>query len=77
MTATITLYHPIHAPDGQPVYADSGSLTTYADDGWVDDSAKIGVNPWGEDHEHGVAKRHLEYLSGEVPGISPGCCFPL
>ena len=57
---------------GNPVYADSGSLTTHADDGWVDDPAKIGVNPWGKDHEHGVAKRHLEYLSGEVPGISPG-----
>ena len=72
MTGTITLYHPIHAPDGQPVYTDSGPLTKYADDGWVDDPAKIGVNPWGDDHDHHVAKRHREYLSGELPGISPG-----
>ena len=72
MTRTIKLYHPIHAPDGQPVYTDSGPLTTYADAGWVDDPAKIGVNPWGDDHEHHVAGRHREYLSGELPGISPG-----
>ncbi len=64
--------HPIHAPDGQPVYTDSGRLTTYADDGWGDDPAKIGVNPWGDDHDHHVAKRHREYLSCELPGISPG-----
>lgn len=72
MAGTVTLYHPIHAPDGQPVHTDSGPLTTYADDGWVDDPAKIGVNPWDDDHEHHVGKRHREYLSGELPGISPG-----
>ena len=72
MTGTITLYHPIYAPDGQPVYTDNGPLTSYADDGWVDDPAKIGVNPWGEDHERDVATRHLKYLSGELPGIAPG-----
>ena len=72
MTGTITLYHPIHAPDGQPVATDIGPLTAYADDGWVDDPAKIGVNPWGKDHEQAVARRHLKYLSGELPGISPG-----
>lgn len=72
MTGTITLYHPMHAPDGQAVFTDGGPLTTYADDGWVDDPAKIGVNPWGDDHEHHVAKRHREYLSGKLPGISPG-----
>ncbi len=72
MTGTVTLYHPVHAPEGQPVYTDSGPPTSYADRGWVDDPAKIGVNRWGEDHERDVAKRHLEYLSGEVPGISTG-----
>ena len=72
MTGTITLYHPIHAPDGQPVYTDSGPLTTYADEGWVDDPAKIGVNPWGKDHQRAVDNRHIEYLSGELPGISSG-----
>ena len=69
MTGTITLYHPVHAPDGHPVYTDSGPLTSYADDGWVDDSAKIGVNTWGDERKHDVARRHLEYLSGEIPGI--------
>jgi len=72
MTGTITLYHPVHAPDGHPVYTDSGPLTSYADDGWIDDSAKIGVNTWGDERKHDVARRHLEYLSGEIPGISPG-----
>ena len=72
MTGTITLYHPVRAPDGQPVYTDSRPLASYADDGWVDDPAKIGVNPWGEDHENDVARRHLEYLSGKIPGIAPG-----
>ena len=72
MTGTTMLYHPVHAPDGQPFATDSGNLTSYADEGWVDDPAKIGVNPWGEDHRHAVAKRHLEYLSGDIPGISPG-----
>ena len=72
MTGIAKLYHPIHAPNGQSFDSDSGPLKPYADDGWVDDPAKIGVNPWGEDHEHAVAKRHLEYLSGEIPGISPG-----
>ena len=71
MTGTTMLYHPVHAPDGQPFATDSGNLTSYADEGWVDDPAKIGVNPWGEDHRHAVAKRHLEYLSGDIPGISP------
>ena len=72
MTGTTMLYHPVHAPNGQPFDTDSGPLASYADEGWVDDPAKIGVNPWGENHEHAVAKRHLEYLSGEIPGISPG-----
>ena len=72
MTGTITLYHPAHAPEGQPVYIDSRPMASYADDGWVDDPAKIGVNPWGEDHENDVARRHLEYLSGDIPGIAPG-----
>ena len=72
MTGNTILYHPVHAPDGQPFDTDSNPLKSYADEGWVDDPAKIGVNPWGEDHRHAVAKRHLGYLSGELPGISPG-----
>ncbi|MDE0390805.1 MAG: hypothetical protein OXI57_01905 [Rhodospirillales bacterium] len=72
MTGTITLYHPVHAPDGQPVYTDGGPLASYADEGWVDDPAKIGVNRRGENHSHEVARRHLEYMSGEIPGIAPG-----
>ncbi len=72
MTGTTMLYHPVHAPNGQTFDTDSGPLTSYADEGWVDSPAKIGVNPWGEGNEHAVAKRHLEYLSGKVPGISPG-----
>ena len=72
MTGATILYHPAHAPDGQRFETDGGALKSYADEGWVDDPAKIGVNPWGEGHEHAVAKRHLEYLSGELPGISPG-----
>lgn len=72
MTGTITLYHPIHAPGGQPVSTESGPLTTYANDGWVDDPAKIGVNPWGEDRKHDVARCHREYLMGKLPGISSG-----
>ena len=72
MSGTAMLYHPVHAPEGQPFYTDSDPLTSYADQGWVDDPSKIGVNPWGEDHKQAVAKRHLEYLSGEIPGISPG-----
>jgi len=47
-------------------------LTSYANKGWVDDAAKIGVNPWGDDHKRDVAMRHPEYLSGEIPAISPG-----
>ena len=72
MSGTVTLYHPVNAPDGQPFDTNSDPLASYAEEGWVDDPAKIGINPWGEDQEHGVAKRHLEYLSGEIPGISPG-----
>ena len=72
MAGIAKLYHPVHAPNGQSFDTDSGPLMAYADEGWVDDPAKIGVNPWGEGHEHAVAKRHLEYLSGEIPGISPG-----
>lgn len=72
MSGRAMLYHPVYAPEGQPFCTDSGPLESYADQGWVDDPAKIGVNPWGEEHKHAVAKRHLEYLSGEIPGISPG-----
>lgn len=72
MSGTVTLYHPVHAPDGQPFDTDSGPLASYADEGWVDDPAKIGINRWGEDQKHAVAKGHLEYLSGDIPGISPG-----
>ena len=72
MTGTTMLYHPVHAPDGQLFDTDGGPLTSYADAGWVDNPAKIGVNPWGGDHEQAVAERHLEYLSGAIPGISPG-----
>ena len=71
------LYHPVHAPEGQLFDTNSGPLASYADQGWVDDPAKIGVNPWDEDHKHAVAKRHLEYLSGEIPGISPGRGSPV
>ena len=74
MTGTIRLYHPIHAPHEQAVFTDSSPLTMYADDGWVDDPAKIGVNPWVDDREHHDARHHREYLSGELPGISAGYC---
>ncbi len=66
MTRTVTLYYPIHAPDGQPFFTESGPLSAYVDEGSVDAPAKIGVNPWGDDYKHDVAKRHLEYLSGEL-----------
>ena len=72
MRGTITLYHSLHAPEGKPVSTECGPLTSYADDGWVDDPAKIGLNRWGKDQEHDAAKRHRENLSGELPGISPG-----
>lgn len=72
MTGPVKLYNPVHAPGGQTFGSDGRPLTSYADEGWVDDPAKIGVNPWGADHEHEVARRHLEYLSGAIPGISPG-----
>ena len=71
MSGTVTLYHPVNAPDGQPFDTNGDPLASYAEEGWVDDPAKIGINRWGEDQRHAVAKRHLEYLSGETPGISP------
>ena len=49
MTGTTLLYHPVHAPDGQPFETHSGPVAPYADEGWVDDPAKIGANPWDED----------------------------
>ena len=71
MTAT-TLYHPLHAPDGQNYENISEQMERCAQDGWVDDPAKIGVNPWGPAHVHDVRERHTKYLSGKLRGIESG-----
>ena len=44
------------------------SLDASAKEGWVDDPAKIGVNPWGRGQANAVAARHNSYRCGEIPG---------
>ena len=66
-------WHPVHAPKGKLFPIDDRSLPPCADQGWVDHPAKLGVNdqPQGRDDDPGIVKIHHEYLSGEIPGISP------
>ena len=70
--AVIKLYHPLHAPDGQNFENISEQLERRAQDGWVDNSAKIGVNQWGRDQADAVREHHKKYLSGKQRGIESG-----
>ena len=71
MTAT-KLYHPLHAPEGQTFENNLRQMEMCAQDGWVDDPAKIGVNPWGASHDDAVREKHTRYLSGKERGIESG-----
>ena len=69
------LYHPIDAPEGWKFAGTEESLRSLADQGWVDNPAKIGVNAWSD--KSPKIKRHIQqiqdsYLSGEIPGIGGG-----
>lgn len=70
MPGRIRLYHPMHAPEGQDFETDGRSLRAYEAQGWVDDPAKAGVNPWGEDMAAGVVSKHVEYQEGRIHGIA-------
>ena len=71
MTVT-KLYHPLHAPSGQNYENNPEQMEKCAQDHWVDDPAKIGVNPWGSAHVDAVRERHTKYLSGKLRGIESG-----
>ena len=72
MPGLTRLYHPILAPEGQDFETDGLSLITYETQGWVDDPAKAGMNPWGGDMAAGVKNRHVEYQEGRLRGIASG-----
>ena len=72
MPGRTRLYHPMHAPEGQDFETDGQSLRAYESQGWVDDPAKAGVNPWGEDMAAGVVSKHAEYQEGRIHGIALG-----
>ena len=63
------LYHWSLAPEGQRFDVTSVCLETLAKEGWVDNPAKIGLNPWGPDQAVGVAANHDRYRRGEIPGM--------
>ena len=69
MAEDTLLYHWRHAPQGRRFDVTSVSLDALAKEGWVDDPAKIGVNPWGRGHANAVAARHNSYRRGEIPAI--------
>ena len=71
MTATM-LYHPLHAPNGQNFENILEQFEMRAQDGWVDNPAKIGINPWGTAHADAVREHHKKYLSGKQRGIESG-----
>ena len=71
MTAT-RLYHPLHAPGGQTFENILEQLERRAQEGWVDNPAKIGVNPWGPGHVDAVREHHKKYLNGKQSGIELG-----
>ena len=69
MAGRTMLYHAVHARSGQ-VFEDIVNAVARSKDGWVDDPAKIGMNPWGPDEAAAVEQKHWKYLSGEEPGIN-------
>lgn len=71
MAGRTTWYHPVHARSGQ-AFEDDLDAAARSKDGWVDNSAKIGVNRWGPDEAAAVERKHRKYLSGEEPGIDDG-----
>ena len=70
MPGLTRLYHPILAPAGQDFETDGLSPRLYEAQGWVDDPAKAGTNPWGEDMAAGVASKHVEFQEGRIRGIA-------
>ena len=69
MAEDTLLYHRRHAPQGRRFDVTPVSLDALAKEGWVDDPAKIGMNPWGPDQAAGVAAIHDRYRRGEIPGM--------
>ena len=69
------LYHPTDAPGGRKFEGTEESMRSLADQGWVDNPAKIGVNVWSDkspEMMHHIQKIQDSYLSGEIPGIGGG-----
>lgn len=72
MPGRTRLYHPTRAPEGQDFETDGLSLKAYETQGWVDDPAKAGTNPWGKDAAPEVISRHIRYREGRIRGIASG-----
>lgn len=70
-------YHKEYAPEGRPFEADSESAMHemskgLAQEGWVDDPAKLGINVWGVNADLGaIAQLKADFEAGRVPAIAP------
>ena len=63
------LYHLIDAPEGKEFDSTAVSLESLAKEGWVDDSAKIGINLWDDGAWDAVREQHGKYQRGEISGM--------
>lgn len=73
---TFMLYHAEYAREGKIFRADSADARYreslhHAEQGWTDDPAKLGINPWGEAGASAVAEKSRAFRAGEIPAIDP------